>query len=512
MSSVSVSQRSWIAAVLIALASAVVCGVLGAFPGPGMARIAFDDGHAAQSLVLAASRAACPGDPRLRDQFTRRLTGGELPEALRNTPITAMPAQFGEGDLCALPAMNSTNNENTLMLLMQAALTVLPQATLPELATALLAMKLVALLFFAAVLARVGVPILAVFGALLLALEVLTLLNRAGEISVYPFLMPAVAAYAAAVVMACRQRKALVCVVAYAAVGAFAGLLINLRSSYAPVWIGLAVVAWAIQWGRVRVVFVSIAAFFGAALAAHQAIVASTASNPDYNYSHHPIGHPLVLSLALPPNPLTEREGIRWEDSSGLVLAQRMDPAATYLDQRYDRALVTYYFKLWREHPSEMAAIYAAKLHVGVMTFYPWFFDNPAGARGTVLARFYQPIRWLQSGAVVGAILVCLFGGVFLAARRLDDARLTLCAIVLAATIALFLEHVLIMSAFALTYHAPLVTFLGFVLIGLYWFTVEAVAGMRRLRPCPMKAIDSPLQVEGRGGTSVATSFVTTSS
>ena len=86
----------------------------------------------------------------------------------------------------------------------------------------------------------------------------------------------------------------------------------------------------------------------------------------DYNRVHHPIAHPLVLALGQPDSPLATREGIRWDDSVGLPLAQKIEPSATYLGPAYEKALLSYYAKLWIFHPGEMIGIYLAKWHESV--------------------------------------------------------------------------------------------------------------------------------------------------
>src|SRR5207244_5638177 len=92
--------------------------------------------------------------------------------------------------------------------------------------------------------------------------------------------------------------------------------------------------------------------------------------------------HPLVLSLAAPPNALAAREGIEWLDGAGLRLARRIDPTARYMERGYESALFRYYFGLWRRYPAEMLQIYASKWTV-------------AGAGLMQKARFARP--WLDA-------------------------------------------------------------------------------------------------------------------
>src|SRR5262245_54683605 len=105
---VSVGQRSWAAAILIVIVCALLCGALGALPATRIKAFG-DDGHARASIALAASRAACPDDGRLRDQFTNQLhlASGPLSETLQTTPIILLATKLQDTsnrpptDLCA---------------------------------------------------------------------------------------------------------------------------------------------------------------------------------------------------------------------------------------------------------------------------------------------------------------------------------------------------------------------------------------------------------------------------
>jgi hypothetical protein len=65
--------------------------------------------------------------------------------------------------------------------------------------------------------------------------------------------------------------------------------------------------------------------------------------------------------LAVPPKALAARAP-QWLDDAGAVAARKVDARVEYLGAGYDRALSTYYFRLWREFPLEMAGIYREKL------------------------------------------------------------------------------------------------------------------------------------------------------
>jgi hypothetical protein len=78
-------------------------------------------------------------------------------------------------------------------------------------------------------------------------------------------------------------------------------------------------------------------------------------------YSYHVAFHPIVIGLAVPPNALAAREHLEWLDDAGAVAARKVDARVEYLGAGYDRALSTYYFRLWRQFPFEMAGIYREK-------------------------------------------------------------------------------------------------------------------------------------------------------
>jgi hypothetical protein len=484
---VSVSQRSWVVAVLISLTCALSCGALGAFPTTKGASFSGEgSGHALLSFSMAASRADCP-DRRLRMPFYVRVeeaAASGLLAQLFDIRILDLPSRLDETapKLCAQDVGSVTNNENTLMLLMQVALTMWPNATLSQLADVLLWMKVAALLFFVTVLARIGVPVLAVFGSLLLALVILRASNRGVEFTLYPFLMPALVSYVGAVVLVSQQRTPLLCALSYIALGLVCGVLMNLRSSYIPVWFGLVVLAGLLQWrtlrGRVTGAIACAVLFFGSAIVVHNSIVNSAASNSNFNYSHHPIGHPLLLGLAVPENPFAASEGIVWSDAAGIGIARRIDPTVEYLDQKYDRALITYYFKLWREHPREMMKIYRLKVEQAGLNAFPSFLDDKMS--GTLLTRFYAPIRTLRSGSALVAILLGAFGVLLVLRWKRDDTRLTACVLIVAATLSLLVEQMAIMTYFDRLYHSSLLLLLGLVLIGIYWLACEVAVKFAR--------------------------------
>ena len=144
-----------------------------------------------------------------------------------------------------------------------------------------------------------------------------------------------------------------------------AGVHLQLADSYGLIMAGqLAVLLFiaALKYYRQDGIFRRVGALAGAVcigFSVFQAVlIRPLGANLQHSYSSHPIWHPIILGLGIIPNPLAEREGITWNDTAAWEIAKRVDPNTTYLGPKYDRALRSYYFQLWKRHPWEMAAIY----------------------------------------------------------------------------------------------------------------------------------------------------------
>jgi hypothetical protein len=162
-----------------------------------------------------------------------------------------------------------------------------------------------------------------------------------------------------------------------------------------------------------------------------------------YNYSHHPIWHPIILGLGALPNPLAEREGIRWEDEAAWQLAKRVDPNATYLGPTYDPALRFYYFQLWKRYPWEMVGIYSKGI-----------FETSRTIKFQFLGKLAHIVIW--NGYVWLSILLSIaIGGYFLLSL---SPRLAMFTIVMAAAlIGVSLEQAAVTPVFTLSYQGSLV-------------------------------------------------------
>jgi hypothetical protein len=189
-------------------------------------------------------------------------------------------------------------------------------------------------------------------------------------------------------------------------------------------------------------------------------------------YVYHTFAHPLVLGLAVPDNDFSKREGIAWNDELGIVLARKAMPDTTYLGATYERALLQYYWSLWRTHPGEMARVYVLKLKSTADELF-----LSAGAIGRQFLLPESPWRWLDrvtSGPVLFALVIAVF---VLASRRVflhGDARMLLLACVTIAAFSSLVEGFLTYSLFVGRVFSPLLFFVCLSAL----FGVEAGAGV----------------------------------
>jgi hypothetical protein len=462
------------------------------------------DGHAAFSLEIAVNhhqlgrRCTVRDFPRSKQCVRALLLRGDdvRSERVLDLParVTPSPEEYAEH------TQPFRNNENSLMLLDDALLWVAPGLTVGGLARVHMALKAACLAAFAVLLLAAGFGPLLAGAALHLGLLVVARLSEGYPLSLYP-LVPAVTLLFLSVlglVLATGAHRRLVAALpALALAGAVAGFLVNLRTSYTPVAAAvllLYVLTAALDLRRRQLAAWRIGALMVLGLtsfAGGYKLFSSLCIDPvkeagaagDRNYTHHVIGHPLVLALAVPPNDLAAREGITWNDLRGLELARRIDPAVRYMDEHYDAALLTYYLKLWLYYPGEMRDLYAAKLDKAGVSCLPYLAERAEQEEkvgttglGTLGSQLSWPLGLLPAGRqwllALGALaLAALVAGRWLGAA----ASFTLAA--LAATAALLLlEATLVLPDFYLQYHAPLLLLALLAGLAPYQLGLDAVA------------------------------------
>jgi hypothetical protein len=443
--------------------------------------------HAAISLEIAVHRQRFGEQSVITDHPLKQAGIRALlmdPARDHSGPVADFPERLADStEAYASRLVPILNNENSLMLLDYALLRLAPGVTLEGLRLAHLGLIVACLSAFALVLVWEGFSPLLAGAVLHLGLLVVGELNRTQPLAVYPLLAPALLLYLAllgAALAAGAHRRIWTAAGALAVVGLAAGFLCNLRTSYAPITAVLlllyALVAaldlrrrGAGGWRVALVGGLGLVAFGGGYRLFSAACIDPIKEAPvtaDFNYAHHVIGHPLVLSLALAPPPhdaLAQREGIAWDDLCGLKLARRIDPAVRYLDGHYDAALLTYYLKLWLYYPDEMGHVYAAKLDRAGVDCFRYLNDlataeQTAGKEGlgTISTWLRWPLRLLARGSQWLLALAVLAVLAVLAGRRLGPAAAFTLAGLAAAAALLLLEAAAVLSGFYLPHQSPL--------------------------------------------------------
>jgi hypothetical protein len=370
---------------------------------------------------------------------------------------------------CASLPHHVMSADNSLVLLEAAVLALMPRATIQDLARALVWTKVTCFFIFGLALLRIGTPWPIALAAILFGVGVLREANPGFSYSIYPFLAPLLAVYIASAILAVRAENFRF--LAWMALGALAVFVSGMRTSHAPIALGIFVLCLCLLGNRrkIAVALTGFAVGLLACLSAYQFLLV----DPEVKYlTRHPVGHPLVLALAIPPNRLAEREGITWNDSVGVEIARRVDSKATYLTHEYDKALMSYYFALWRKHPYEMAAIYWSKLKLAGVSAKAW-----AGARGGMF-RLLWPLHLVVNGAVLAGLYAA---GLALA---IFWRRSALWSLLCLSALMLLAEQAAVYPAFVMSYANPLLFVMGVTVILIAWTGVSAfqVAVQRRRR------------------------------
>jgi hypothetical protein len=451
-----------------------------------------DDGHAARSLDLAFTRAQCGGGYAAHPSFSPARYLLAHPEA-RVAPLSDIVAaqMTSVASYCADARPAAINNENSLLLVEWAAIRSRPRVSLAGIGERLHLIRIGLLAFaaFAMIAAGTGVAVAVV--TLVSALALLKVLE--GSVySVYPFLFVLLAfvagLYSVAVTLDSFRRPAVRLGLALL-VGLVSGFAVNIRTSHLPVYAGILLVGSAageyLAAGRPRVIRRTAAAvlagLIGYAVFQFGVLALLLAGSAREGSAAHPFAHPLVLSLALPPNAVSAREGIRWEDQAGLDIARKTDPGVRYLAPEYGSALRRYYVHLWREYPREMAQLYVAKLKLAGTDIV-----DQLSAPDTGLGRSARYLLAPLTVAARNGIFLMMFYGVLFVATAIVLLRTRTPAAVpvlllTTAAILLQVEAIVIMPYFVMAYHnfsAFYALFASALLFQL--LAVAAIAGVRR--------------------------------
>lgn len=456
-----------------------------------------NDNHLKTSLDLATSNWMCGANGLYSPNYSLAAYLSRHPSEIGRRIRTLVLLQAGSVEnYCASLTVPILNNENSLGVLFRAGLGLTRGGSFRAVSRVLLVVKLGMMLsaIFAAL--ACGASLWLVAGALALACFVQQDLST-HVYAMYPFLPLIPLLLAAVYSLAVRFRTALPTrrAVATAMLAGFlTAFAAQMRTSYLPVLIAffvaylIVVTREAGRSDRRRIVLVSVLAF-GLLYATYGRIfvrpLQSTAAGN--NYSYHAVFHPVVLSLALPPNPLAAHEGIAWDDSVGLTLARRMAPAVDYLDRNYDRALLAFYARLWILYPREMLSLYRSK---GTLAGPNMLTE----VRVLPHARLYRamlpsPGRVTSGWTFLAGYALLCAGGIVWGLWRRSPGAFLLTLLSLAAVL-LHIESILIYPYFTLTYHSYLLWFcltLDLILIqailNLGWSVGAATWKRRQARP-----------------------------
>jgi glycosyltransferase involved in cell wall biosynthesis len=340
-----------------------------------------------------------------------------------------------------------------------------PNITLVGLGVALTWMRAASMVFFVFALVSVGASPLFALLAMMIGLEISGLTATTYLYSLYPFLLSFMGIYAGLLALTLQfglHRNTRSLAAAAVAIGLFGGLFYNLRTSYLPIVAGcyLMFVLFIFlearkeqspaSWRPAKPVGIALAGFLAGAGLFHVVCVYPLARpGATGNLTYHAVAHPLVLSLALPENELSKREGIRWSDPVGLDIARRVDPDATFMGPDYERALLMYYASLWRRYPREMLGIYMAKWRLSSTDSFR-FVDTNMSA---LARRLVGPTRYVGSGiGFTGLFFVLTIAAIYLGQKYRPGAGM-LAATVAATGFCITIESAVIMPYFYVQYH-----------------------------------------------------------
>ena len=333
------------------------------------------DAHAALTLDLAANAAFCGTTGHLSHVSGPTRVVSLRPQLIDLPLRDVLTHEFGSIEkYCATLNTAYIHNENGVLLLERFALALRPDASAAWLGRTLSAVRLLIVLLCGLVFLWSGASI-ALVAAFVVVADVV--LNRVGmAFSLYPFLtvLPTVATafYAGVLRLVPEWRPSRIAVAGLAA-GLLTAAGVNVRSSYLPILVAL-FAAWlaavlfkhdARVAPRSRLVGSALATFAVAFIGYHLTVIRPLLPPPgatSQNSSYHSIAHALLLGVATPVNPFAERLGIEWNDDIGATLAHQIDPSVSYLGPGYERALFTFYFRLWRQYPADMLALYEFKV------------------------------------------------------------------------------------------------------------------------------------------------------
>lgn len=442
------------------------------------------DGHAILSLEMAMASAYC-GAPSSFSRTVRVPTDLAARMDRRHESLRALAAEKAGSTEAYCRSIDTpfVNNENALMVVETMILRWRPDVSLSQLGQLLFLIKVTCLAVFVWLLLDLGSSLVLAVATLMCGLMVLQ--SMPDHIySNYPFffalVLAATALYGFATKYQWSGRPAGLAAYGLSA-GVLSSLIVNMRTSYLPVvalFFATALIdelrrrGGAASWRTRTVRSVALAAcFLGGYAAFQQGLITSQLPADGRFNASHTFGHPLVLALAVPENPLSRELGIEWSDAIGPRLAAQVDPGVPFLGPRYNAALLGYYTSLWRTRAADMAAVYYLKFSVSGADML-WVLRASPGVVGWGVRVLLAPLGWLPSGIWLLGLYAAITLGVFaFYYRRGEPAALVLALLSLAACL-LQVESAIIYSIFVKQYHnyaafyALFISLLGIQVLG----------------------------------------------
>ena len=438
------------------------------------------DGHALASLELAMARAYC-GQPSSFSNTVRIPydVGNQI--GLRHLPLRELVVRkAGSIDAyCRSVNVPFVNNENSLMLLETAILRVWPSISVFQLGEALHLIQIAGVSMFVLLLIDLGGSLALGVATIRWSLSVLRTMPT-HVYSNYPFLFVMVLAAAAFYGFALKYRwgrRPIGLVLLGATAGVLSAFIVNMRTSYMPIALLFFVCFLLAErapddrspgWRKPVARSLVLAGCFGLGYVALQWGMITRFLQPERSHiATHTLGHPLVLSIAVPENDLSRQLGIAWLDEVGRQKALGVDPQAEYLGPRYDRALLQYYRNLWKEHPREMLGLYRLKFSAVGMDMLAVLRGSP-GMDGRLIRLLLAPISYAPNGLwLLGLYVSIVLGSLVVFVKSGNPLAFTLGLLSLAACLA-HIEAGTIYSLFVSQYHNYLAFYVVFLsLVGL---------------------------------------------
>jgi hypothetical protein len=445
------------------------------------------EGYSIVSMDLAMSRAFC-GTPSALSPLVSVTTLVSTHPELSDVPAKQLAAERS-GTLqrfCDTSTEPRINNENSLMWLDSWLWRLRPNLSIRGIGQWLHGIRIAGLAVAFACMVGSGSGVLVAAASWAYSLALLQELRFYAHHS-YPFLLVLVVLTASAYAVVSQRgwTRSLWGAGAIAAIsGAWSAFGTNMRSSHLAIYVALAIILFAIgelgdatagrrargqRLGAAAVLFVL--GFMGFQ---YLAITRHLPTNIE-GFARHTIFHPLVLGLGVPESELSRQEGITWSDSVGLTLARSVDPQVGYLDESYERALQTYYLRLWKQHPSEMWRVYADKGRTAGKHMLSIIRVRP-GRDGALIGMVLSPLDRLPNGLYLTALYVLISIGALWRACRGRSALGALLAFTATAAVLLQVEATMIMSNYVINYQSYLAMFSVFIsmvlpgaLLGLLW-------------------------------------------